>query len=218
MNVAPGGTDKTCCFYLPIICLIPTAASCVAVQPIVVEPQVFDLLLYLLQKRSRGQQGRSHRFNLGRPDRVGYYPDQSHQERAKRGWRQISLSSPKARNWRALAIFCSTPCLGSPAWRRGRVRTKKPSAQQYLRTLRTQSDASKPGLSAVDTSSISPDLICGREPSLNLVVAQEAMRVGRRRATVRILTLLCRIGPTGEPIACWRSQRVAPASAYTKSQ
>ena len=31
MNVAPGGTDKTCCFYLPIICLIPTAASCVAV-------------------------------------------------------------------------------------------------------------------------------------------------------------------------------------------
>jgi hypothetical protein len=120
-------------------------------EPIVVEPQVFDLLLYLLQKRSRGQQGRSHRFNLGRPDRVGYYPDQSHQERAKRGWRQISLRLAKGRNWRALAIFCSTPCLGSPAWRRGRVRTKKPSAQQYLRTLRTQSGASKPGLSAVDS-------------------------------------------------------------------
>ena len=41
-------------------------------EPIAVEPQVFDLLIYLLEnRRSSRQQGRSHRFSLGRPDRIG---------------------------------------------------------------------------------------------------------------------------------------------------
>ena len=43
-----------CNFSLPIIRLIPTGASCAAVpKPIAVEPQVFDLLVYLVQNRDR---------------------------------------------------------------------------------------------------------------------------------------------------------------------
>ena len=75
MNVAPGGTS-TCCFYLPIICLIPTAASCVAVpSPSLSSRQPFDLLLYLLQNCDRvASKGDLDRFNLGRPDCVGFAP------------------------------------------------------------------------------------------------------------------------------------------------
>ena len=51
---------------------------CRGSEPIAVEPQVFDLLLYLLQNRDRvASTRRSNRFNMGRPDRVGFYPDQS---------------------------------------------------------------------------------------------------------------------------------------------
>ena len=40
-------------------------------EPIAVEPQVFDLLIYLMENRDRvRQQGRSHRFGLGRPNRL----------------------------------------------------------------------------------------------------------------------------------------------------
>ncbi len=43
-----------CNFCLPIIRLIPTGASCAAVaRRFAVEPQVFDLLIYLVQNRER---------------------------------------------------------------------------------------------------------------------------------------------------------------------
>ena len=44
----------TCNLSLPIIRLIPTVANCAAVPGrIAVEPQVFDLLVYLVQNRDR---------------------------------------------------------------------------------------------------------------------------------------------------------------------
>ena len=49
-----GFRTTTCNFSLPIIRLIPTGANCAAVRsPIAVEPQVFDLLVYLVQNRDR---------------------------------------------------------------------------------------------------------------------------------------------------------------------
>ena len=56
---------------------------------IAVEPQVLDLLIYLVREpRSRRQQGRPDRFGLGRPHRLGRDPDQPHLRRAQGDRRQ----------------------------------------------------------------------------------------------------------------------------------
>ena len=45
---------RTCCFILPITSSIPAAASCVAGRiTIAVEPQVLDLLIYLIENNDR---------------------------------------------------------------------------------------------------------------------------------------------------------------------
>jgi hypothetical protein len=214
MNVAPGGTDKTCCFYLPIICLIPTAASCVAVpSPSLSSRQCSicyctycrsdrvaskdDLIVSIWGGRIVSDTTLTSRIKSAR-NAVG---DRFLSDSPKAAIGGLLRSSVRHRAW-------AHPRGGAAAYgpkSRRLSNTSAPCAHN-----RTHPSPAYPRWIA---SSISPDLICGREPSLNLVVAQEAMRVGRRRATVRVLTLLCRIGPTGEPIACWRSQRVAPASA-----
>ena len=57
--------------------------------PVHVEPQVFDLLVYLTREPRAGhQQGRSDRLGLGRPNRVGFDADQPHQRRAQGDRRQ----------------------------------------------------------------------------------------------------------------------------------
>jgi len=62
----------------------------------------------------------------------------------------------ESRNWRALANFCSTPCLGSPARRRRRLsNTSAPCAHS-----RTHPSPAYPRWIG---SSIYPDLICGRD-------------------------------------------------------
>ena len=45
--------SRKCNFCLTIIRLIRTGASCAAVRAVAVEPQVFDLLVYLMQNRDR---------------------------------------------------------------------------------------------------------------------------------------------------------------------
>jgi DNA-binding winged helix-turn-helix (wHTH) protein len=61
-------------------------------EPIAVEPQVFDLLVYLVQNRDRVVSKDDLTASVwGRPDRVGFDADQPHQRRAQGGPAPIQL-------------------------------------------------------------------------------------------------------------------------------
>ena len=74
--------DPGYAFTSEIMCLTSGAASCVAVpSPSLSSRKCSICYCTFCRTAIASQQGRSNRFNLGRPDR-GFYPDQSHQERA----------------------------------------------------------------------------------------------------------------------------------------
>jgi hypothetical protein len=179
-------------------------------EPIVVEPQVFDLLFtFCRSDRVASKDDLIASIWGGRIVSDSTLTSRIKSARDAVGDRFLS-DSPKAAIGGLLRSSVRHRAWAHP---RGGAATYGPKSRRLSNTSapcahnRTHPSPAYPRWIA---SSISPDLICGREPSLNLVGSDEGRAA---TGTVRVLTLLCRIGPTGEPIACWRSQRVAPASA-----